>query len=97
MFVAQGCADHRFEGLRLRGGSEECGLRLRRGGSARWRSIECFLADGRSDSALGRGGGKGFARDARGTNPHHSVIAGANRPIPQAYTKTRKIGAAGTE
>ena len=42
-------------------------------------------------------GVKGFARDARGTNPHHSVIAGANRPMPQAYTKTRKIGAAGTE
>ena len=85
MFVAQGCADLSFEGLRLRGGSEECGLRLRWGGSAIWRSTEGFLADGRSDTRLwGEEGVKGFARDARGTNPHHSVIAGADRPIPQA-------------
>ena len=46
---------------------------------------------------LGEQGVKGFARDARGTNPHHSVAGGAERPMPQAYTKSRKIGAAETE
>ena len=51
----------------------------------------------RSDSGCGEEGVKGFARDARGTNPHHSVVGGADRPIPQAYTKSRKIGAAETE
>ena len=45
----------------------------------------------------GEQGVKGFARDARVTNPHHSVVGGADRPMPQAYTKTRKIGAAETE
>ena len=46
---------------------------------------------------LWRAGGKGFARDAKVTNAHHSVVGGADRPMPQAYTKTRKIGAAETE
>ena len=66
----------------------QCKMAEYRGLFGRWQ---------RSDSGCGEEGVKGFARDARGTNPHHSVVGGADRPIPQAYTKSRKIGAAETE